>query len=330
VRLRDALAIPLLATVLAAVLAASCGARDDRALEADATRGVGRVVEHALDETEVPRDPRRVVVLHPYLLAVALSLGVEPVGATEEAPGAGGGFPEYLGEEAKDIPSVGTALGYDLETVAALEPDLILSFRTWSEGTYDELSLIAPTVILDDKSDPWQEHTEKTAELLGRRGRGEELRAEYDRRTEDLRDSFTGSAGAPRLSVLFPKSGGVMAEGERSFAGEILKDAGFDRPAPQAVPRKWIAISEENLLEHDADYLLVGVSDPDTKPGVEMLEGNPLWPELEAVRSGKVRHVETPVWQGDNYLAAFEVIDGLGTIVGQGGADVPKEEGANQ
>jgi ABC-type Fe3+-hydroxamate transport system substrate-binding protein len=121
-----------------------------------------------------------------------------------------------------------------------------------------------------------------------------------------------------------------MAEGERSFAGEILKDAGFDRPASQAVPEKWLTISEENLLEHDADYLLVGVADPNTKPGVEMLEGNPLWPEPGAVRSGKVRYVETPVWQGDNYLAAFEVIDELGALMRNGGAGVPKEAGANQ
>lgn len=225
---------------------------------------------------------------------------------------------------------MGTALGYDLETTAAFEPDLILGFRTWSEGTYDELSRIAPTVILEDKASPWPEHTEKAAEILGRQERGAELRAEYNRRVGGLQASLSGGVGAPRVSILFPKGGVVMAEGERSFAGEILKDAGFDRPASQAVPEKWLTISEEDLLEHDdADYLLVGVADSDLRPGVEMLEGNPLWPNLGAVRSGKVRYVETPIWQGDNYLAAFEVIDELGALM-RNGAGVPKEARANR
>jgi ABC-type Fe3+-hydroxamate transport system substrate-binding protein len=67
------------------------------------------VVEYALGEKKVAQEPLRIVVLHPSLVTVALSLGVEPAAAPSSVAGGGGDFSECLGQEVEGIESVGTA-----------------------------------------------------------------------------------------------------------------------------------------------------------------------------------------------------------------------------
>jgi ABC-type Fe3+-hydroxamate transport system substrate-binding protein len=102
-----------------------------------------RTVEHAMGQTEIPQQPERVVVLDTGELDTALSLGVTPVGAVTTA--VSDGFLSYLAEDAADVEVVGTIAEPNLEAIAALRPDLILSNRTRHEDLYDELSQIAPT-----------------------------------------------------------------------------------------------------------------------------------------------------------------------------------------
>ncbi|MFV0306987.1 MAG: hypothetical protein ACK5OX_04515, partial [Desertimonas sp.] len=87
-------------------------------------------VEHALGETVVPAAPRRVVALDRSLIDSALALGLPLVGyTTYQDPD--GTLPAYFGEaiteHAADAVWVGDLLSPNLEAIALLEPDLILT-----------------------------------------------------------------------------------------------------------------------------------------------------------------------------------------------------------
>ncbi len=70
----------LIGTAGLLLLPAGCGSDGEGGDEAS---GEMRTVEHALGTTEVPTEPRRVVVIDSYLtLTTALMLGVPVVGAT--------------------------------------------------------------------------------------------------------------------------------------------------------------------------------------------------------------------------------------------------------
>lgn len=115
-----------------------------------------RIVEHAMGATEVPAEPQRVVVLDTGELDSATALDVAPVGGVTALPG----LPilEYLQTAAASMEVVGTIEEPDLEAVAALEPDLILSSELRHEKIYDELSQIAPTVFTETVGVTWKEN----------------------------------------------------------------------------------------------------------------------------------------------------------------------------
>src|SRR5687768_15188777 len=123
----------------------------------EAGSGGSRSVEHAMGETQIKGMPERVVVLDTGELDSAMTLGVTPVGAVEAIPGEG--FPSYL-EETGGIENVGTIEEPNLEKIATLEPDLILSSKLRHEQIYDQLSKIAPTVFTETTGVTWKENFE--------------------------------------------------------------------------------------------------------------------------------------------------------------------------
>ncbi len=147
---------------------------------------VSRRVDHAYGSTEVPADPRRVVILGYTDVEVVLALGVVPVGYTDffgtglnewAKPLAGGAEPRKW--ELTD--------GMPIESILALEPDLIIASDALQRADYDRLSTIVPTVgpFRDDGSygTPWREQTRRTALALNRVDRGEAL-------IKDLEDAY--------------------------------------------------------------------------------------------------------------------------------------------
>ena len=117
--------------VAAALVLTACGGSDADGAASDTTATADaafpRTVVHAMGETEIPARPQRIVVLDTGELDSALSLGVTPVGAVTTAVSED--FLSYLAEGAAGVERVGTIAEPNLEAIAALQPDLILSNR---------------------------------------------------------------------------------------------------------------------------------------------------------------------------------------------------------
>jgi len=142
---------------------AGCG-EDDPGRQA----GGQRTVRHALGVARVPAKPRRVVTMDPFAaLQVALDLGVPVVGSAtfpNDDP-----YPAYL--EPRQVAGI-EDIGYtepDLETIAALRPDLIIGSQDFVEPVYARLRRIAPTVALEFTYD-WKRTVRSVAAVLGRPG----------------------------------------------------------------------------------------------------------------------------------------------------------------
>jgi ferric hydroxamate transport system substrate-binding protein len=112
-----------------------------------------RVIEHVGGTTTLTGDPQRIVVLEWYLLEQVLAAGLQPVGVADiEGYTTLVTIPLELSDDAVDV---GTRQEPSLESIAAVEPDLILADDGRHEAIYDQLSDIAPTILVpfDDRSD---------------------------------------------------------------------------------------------------------------------------------------------------------------------------------
>ncbi|MDT0278144.1 ABC transporter substrate-binding protein [Blastococcus goldschmidtiae] len=292
-------ALSMTGLALAAALSLTgCGSDEEPDSEAGSTAAADeafpRTVEHAMGSTEIPERPERVVVLDTGELDSVLSLGVTPVGAV--TTDVSQEFLSYLAEDAADVEVVGTIAEPNLEEIAALEPDLILSNSVRHEAIYDQLSQIAPTVFAADLGDTWKENLLLDAEALGKEEEAEELLAEYEQQAADLGEAIGDPAGTT-VSPLRFVGGPIRAYQPQSFIGTVLADIGLDQvELPTGETTTFAELSPERLTDADADVVLYSSYGPADESGEAAVVAGPLWPLLTAVENGQAFQVDDDVF----------------------------------
>lgn len=310
---RTALAATVaLATSLAL---AGCGADSGSgAAPGGGKSGPTHTMDTAMGEVEVPENPERVVVLDTGELDSALTLGVKPVGAT--VADASQGFLDYFpDDQVKGIEKVGTIASPNLERIASLEPDLILSSKLRDADRYKELSAIAPTVFTETTGHPWKENFLVHAEALGKEKKARKVVADYEAHVKKTVDALGGREKAARTTVSmvrFIEGADTRLYGDKSYIGTILTDLGVGRPAIVDKAKDGFAyeVSPEQIDKGDADVVFYSSYGSAEKSGEAKTVGTPLWKNLGAVKSGDAYHVEDDLWfMGIGYTAAGQVLD---------------------
>lgn len=309
----------MIAATVAAMTLAACGGNGEEAAdtvqeEATPAAAETRTVRHAMGETEITGTPERVVVLDTGELDSAVALGVKPVGAVEAI--AGTGFPEYLAEEAKGVETVGTIEQPNIEAIAALEPDLILSSKIRHEAIYDQLSRIAPTVFTEEVGVTWKENFAMHAEALGKTEQAEQLQGEYDQAVASLGESL--GEGTPTVSVVRSVGDEVRIYLKGNFIGTILEDAGLPRPEPQDSDEFSETATIERIPDLDGDVMFLSRYGDDHRL-LNRLTDNRLWSRLDVVGSDRVYEVPDDLWfLGIGNFAARQIVEDLRTVLVDG------------
>lgn len=186
-------------------------------------------------DVTVPADPQRILVLNSSLTGYFFALGRDvhaciPLTPTSEE------FPEGWADEAAES---GTTLipwsddGFNLETILAEEPDLIVGGGQGFPGRqgeeiYDQLTEIAPTVLVSTDLVSWQEQLGFVAgEILGDPDGEQEILDAYDARVAEVKEAVT----APPTPVGFL----VMTADKKPFSlpessslAQLLQEIGIE------------------------------------------------------------------------------------------------------
>lgn len=236
-------------------------------------------VKHDEGTTQVKANPQRVVVLDEEMLGwmYALGLGGRVVGVggprvqPSDFSAAGAIRPErarvgFLGRGALNPAArfVGTWTAPNLETIAALKPDLILR-STWAGNTnYDNLSRIAPTVgYAEAQAGYWRDDLRAVARIFGKQVQAEQvIKTVAD--TNRVNGQKLLAAGAfrkyPKVVVISPFPGGTNYVNSAKRVIDDLKALGFgDALNGRAKTTLGIAsvISDETLVNLDKKTLVV-------------------------------------------------------------------------
>ncbi|MFP5317800.1 MAG: ABC transporter substrate-binding protein [Acidimicrobiia bacterium] len=304
--------------VLVLLATAACGAGasgDDGAGGAASpttAAAAPRTVEHAFGRTEVPGDPRRIVVLNQYsLLDYLLAVGVKPVGSSGDQV-AGFPFGRWLQGQTEGVEMVGGTEAPNLEKIAALRPDLILA-NPWQTDLAPSLNQIAPTIGVPLTYAGYEDEFRFVAGLVGRSVKAEEVIARHRSRLEAFKSSMGTRLASTEVSVarLFPEQ--IRVEG-KSYVTTLLAAAGMRRPP--AHTDEAMRLSPEQLPTIDGDVLFVysaanAAAEPDNAKARAAFEQNPLWANLRAVRNGQVHVVDSFLWAGGGMSWADAVLDDI-------------------
>lgn len=270
------------------------------------------LIRHAMGESEVPAKPLRVVTLDMGELDAALTLGIKPVGSVTIFDD--GSFPAYLGDKTAGIEPVGTISSPNLEKIAALKPDLILSSKNRDEERYELLSQIAPTVFAERLGDAWINNFLLFADALGEKEQGEAKVAAYQQRLAELNSKLSVEGDVPVVSMVrFMKGGQVRKYHNASFIGTILTGAQLGRPESQTLGDKvWTEVNKETLSAVDGDVIFYGIYGADDESSLADYEQDPLWQQLGAIKNNKIYRVDDDYWfTSIGLIAANLVIDDL-------------------
>ncbi|MFJ6213395.1 ABC transporter substrate-binding protein [Streptomyces sp. NPDC092296] len=306
--------------LVTAFAAAACGSdggtpSTDGTGTAAASAGAGagtHPVKHFRGETQVPDHPSRVVVLDTDALDSAVTLGITPVGATTVAAGAP--FSTYLPkDELAGIKAVGTIGEPNLEAVAALKPDLILSSQVRDEKRYDELSKIAPTVFTETTGPVWKQNFELHAEALGKQAEAKQVEAAYQNHVKELVDQLGGAAKVKATKfemARFVEGAPTRLYLNDTFIGSIFKDLGVGRPANQDKDGFNIDISPEQVDQAAADVIFYSTYGDAVKSNEKKITDGALWKDLAAVKSKHAFKVDDNLWMlGIGYTGAGQILD---------------------
>ncbi|GAT67491.1 iron siderophore-binding protein [Planomonospora sphaerica] len=277
-----------------------------------------RTVKHAMGETEIPAQPKRVVALDQSFVDAVLTLDTEVVGYTVYR-GIDEKLPDYLApvmDQAQNIKPVGTLEAPSLEQIIALKPDLIVSAKIRHEALYDKLTQIAPTVFSETTGAIWKDNLRLVGRALGKEALADERIKAYEDRAAKIGEAIKAKEGEmPTVSVArFAGEPTVRLYVENSYSGLVLKDVGFPRPEGQPTTTETIMvpISEENIPQLDADHIfVVSYPDPEVQAIQKKFQTNPLWGKLK----GEQHVVDDTTWMAAVGLqGAHVVLDDLAKI----------------
>lgn len=304
--------------VTAGALLAGCGGAattegDPAAQKKAVDASFPRTVKHDKGTAVIPARPQRIVALDNSLVEAVVLLGRPLVGGVSSYRDLKG-FPPYLGAAVKNTKEVGPLQSPDLEAIAALEPDLIVSATVRHDALYDELSKIAPTVFVKTTGPQWQANITTLGEVLGAETEATKALGSYKKRAKQVGDAINAKAGNPTISMVRFLDGPTRLMQKASFIGSILKDAGLARPPSQDVEEFALEVGEEQIRKADGDHIFV-TSYSGGKAAKERFERNPLWKQLAGVKAGNVEDVRDEIWMTSvSAQGAQIVLDDLARI----------------
>ncbi|MEC0213466.1 ABC transporter substrate-binding protein [Paenibacillus ehimensis] len=289
-------------TLVLILMTAGCGSNSPDSKQAASADSSGakpaseRIYKHAMGEVKIPVKPEKVVTLQ--YVSQLLSIGVKPLGAPAN-------LLEDLGEKAAGIESIGDVGKHNFEKILELQPELIIAGDVEQE-TYDQLSKIAPTVVV-----PWMDydvfgHVKAMGDIMNRQSEAEAWSTAFRAKFQAVREQLQNIIEPGKTAAIYnirPKE--IYVYGVRNFGFTLYKALELTPPPPvkkeiEKNPNFWaVPVSLELLPEYASDYLFVSVfGDDDSKKRLDEISKTALWANLPAVKNNRVYMLNLDTWFG--------------------------------
>jgi iron complex transport system substrate-binding protein len=267
-----------------------------------------KVVLHKLGETCIPTNPQRIIALDPrYLADPLLALGIKPVGMAIYIDRRVENLAGLTADNIEGIENIGDVSQPSLEKIVSLKPDLILAMDFAHENIYQQLSAIAPTILIEyEKNYSFKKNLRYLAKIFDREVKASKILSQYQTRLYELREKLARKPQKIAVTVLVYHGGEFFISSTLHTSYEIFSDIGLiSKTAPGD---GGYTISLEVLSQYDSDILFI--MNYDGKPNSFFLE-NPLIASLDAVKNNRVYFVSAEKWDANGPLGVNRILDDL-------------------
>ena len=246
-----------------------------------------RVITDVKGEVSIPVEPQRMVDISGASDILSL-LGYDVIGTANSDGYDYTKLPTYLEDVLKNAKILGYSMlaEMDVEAIIALEPDVIV-ISTVQEKMYDQLSKIAPVVMIEMKQVDWKEDFMHVANVFGKEEEATTWINHYLEKAAAVGDQIKATYGENSTYLSFLASAGSLFIFDQAGLGSVLyDDLGLTKPAgmPEQEDISLPVVSLEGLAEINSDYIFAIGTDED----LQTLTASSIWNGTEAVKAGNV------------------------------------------
>ncbi|MDU4883778.1 iron-hydroxamate ABC transporter substrate-binding protein [uncultured Clostridium sp.] len=306
----------LVATCMTAMMFVGCASNGET--NKDKTTENTVTVTDVRGEVEIPADPQRIVDLSGNSDILSI-LGYKVVGTANSDAYDYTKFPSYLEETLSGAEILGYSMQdtMDVEAVMNLNPDLIV-ISTVQEKMYDQLSEIAPTVMIQLEALNWKDDVKALAKVFDKEDVANEWIDNYEAKAKEAGDKIKAEYGEDTTYLSFLASGGQFFIFDGAGFGNVLyEDMGLAKPTgmPEQTDISLPVVTYEGLAAIQSDYIFLIATDED----LAQLEANSIWNNLPAVKNGNVVVLESSPYfnQGYSPIGREILVDEIGDMLNE-------------
>ena len=281
----------LLLTLLLALTLAACQSPGPAATAPEATTSNQEATESTLypltvtdasgKEVVIEKEPMKVISLSPAATETVFALGAQDklVGRTDYCD-----FPA----EVSAISSVGSITEPNIETIASMEPDLILISNMFNDDVRTKLESLGYVVLDLSSHDSFEgvySAIAQTGAVLNQQAQAAVLVEEMKATISEIESKVAGVEPKTVYYVVGYGEYGDYTAGAGTFIDQLLTMAGGVNVASDAEGWKY---SIEKLVEKDPEIVICSKFF-ETKAGIEAANG---YKELTAVKEGRLLEID--------------------------------------
>lgn len=233
-----------------------------------------------------------------------LSLGKTPVGVADDQSRKR--ITELAGQHI-EYTSVGDRKEPNLELIAQLTPDLIIADKDRHAKVYEQLSQIAPTIVLNSREGSYQDIKDgvrTVSRALGDAALGDRVLSKHEATMARRAQELSGKATDRTIQLVTARDQLLRIHSSSSFVGGVMTALNL-KVAVQS-PEPYEDASLERLSAINPSVLLIAADskNPITKQWAKA--NSPLWTKMTAVTQGRAFEVDRNLFTRFRGLNAAE------------------------
>lgn len=252
-------------------------------------------VTHLSGETEITKNPKKVVVFDYGILDALDALEVEVTGLVKTT------LPDYLKKyDADSYEAIGSLKEPNMEKIYEMQPDLII-ISGRQASYYEELKKIAPTinlgVVSDDYMGSFTENMNVLGQIFDKEKEVKNKLAEVEKSIKNLNEKATEKNVNGLMTLA--NDGEFSVYGENSRFGILHQEFGIKPVDPTiADSTHGVKATFEYVVEKNPEYLFVvdrAAVAGGSKSAKELFE-NELVKKTDAYKNGNIVYLDAAVW----------------------------------
>lgn len=294
---------------LATLALTGCGTTDAPTTEDTASAASGeKITVKDMNGEDVTLDgpASKVVTLEWSVTEYVTSLGVQPIGAADVK---GYNTWSQVNPLEDDVKDVGVRTEPSVDSIAGLEPDLIIAdVSSIPEDAMEQMKKIAPVLVLNSASttdllDLVKSNQETVAQALGKEDAYTQVAEEYDTTIADAKKKIddAGLQDTP-VAYVYPTAEAnnisFRVHGPGSTPAVVAESIDLANASTTEGDEAY-GISQadlESLGDLPEDTRFFNWYDPTTEDPMTVLEKNPVWNDLDFVKADHVYTAKAGIW----------------------------------